>query len=167
MIYELFLSLVAAPGVGVCRVVGLRWVPALVGWCRCSVGWPQPILSMCTPALDKPNSPASYAEATVLPQTILPLQPEIFCFPILEFSKTDTSSLTLHVFLSGRMCIFCWYELIFEYLPFPYGVVSSAPLFHSGSAPPLIEVSWEFCHCLPREQQWACDPLTLPACSQN
>lgn len=83
------------------------------------------------------------------PQTTCSPPPRYFGFP-----KTEIVSLTLHVFLPGHMCIFCWYEVIFECLPFLYRVVFSIPLFHSGSAPPLIEVNWELCHCLPREQQW-------------
>lgn len=123
-LYEFFLSLVTAPRAGVC---GSRWVPMWVGWWMCSVGWPCAILPMCIPAPDEPSNPAWCAEATVLP----PDHPSSSAWDLLlcyfGFPETDISSLTLHVFLSGRMCIFCWYELIFECLPFPYGVVSFIP----------------------------------------
>lgn len=95
------------------------------------------------------------------PQTIIYPQFEIFC--LLFWISQDR-----HCFLDPS-CIFVrphvYFLLIWTHLWTL--AISVWSCFHSGSAPPLIEVSWEFCHCLPREQQWAWDSLALKTCSQK
>lgn len=123
-------------------------VPAALLGLSSAVAWCQPL---CVPQPQYLPFGGSGHDPVCRPQVLLLHLTRSACY--FGFPRTEIAPLTHWVFLSGLMCIFCWYELIFERLPFPYRVVSTIPLFHSGSAPPLIEVSWEFCHCLPREQQ--------------